>query len=132
MTITKKDKLYSDIDLRFTPQPATKDVSLSYDEQAVIRSIRNLLLTKPFERLFQPTLSSRIDNLLFEPITSLTANLVKDEIIRVISNWEPRATIASLDVTSYPDQNGYQVSLFVYIGNRTQPTAVNLLLKRSR
>lgn len=132
MAITKKQRLYSDIDLRFTPQPATKDVSMSYDEQSVIRSIRNLLLCKPYERLFQPTLASRIDNLLFEPITALTGNLIKDEIVRVISNWEPRATIASLDVTTYPDQNGYQVSLFVYIGNNTEPTAVSLLLKRSR
>jgi phage baseplate assembly protein W len=130
--LTKRQRFYSDIDLRFTPQPATKDVSISYDEQAVIRSIRNLLLTKPYERLFNPTLSSRVDNLLFEPITGLTGNLLKDEIVRVITNWEPRATIASLDVTAYPDQNGYQVSLFVYIGNKTEPTAVNLILKRSR
>lgn len=132
MAITKKQRLYSDLDMKFTTQPATKDVSMSYDEQSVIRSIRNLLLTKPYERLFQPRLSSRIDNLLFEPITALTGNLIKDEIVRVITNWEPRATIASLDVTSYPDQNGYQVSLFVYIGNKTEPTAVSLLLKRSR
>lgn len=130
--LPSKQKLYSDIDIRFTPQPSTKDISMSYDEQSVIRSIRNLLLTKPYERLFQPDLSSRIDNLLFEPISPLTGNLVKDEIIRVVSNWEPRATIASLDVMSYPDQNGYQVSMFVYIGNKTEPTSISLLLKRSR
>jgi len=131
MALTRQ-KLYSDIDLRFIPQPGTKDISLSYDEQAVIRSIKNLLLTKPYERLFQPTLGSEIDNLLFEPITPLTGSLLRDEIIRTIENFEPRATIASIDINSYPDQNGYQVSMFFYIGNRTEPVGINLVLKRTR
>jgi len=124
--------LYSDIDLRFTPQPATKDVSFSYDEQAVIRSIKNILLTKPYERLFQPTLGSEIDALLFEPITQLTASTLQDEIIRTINNFEPRATIASVDVNAYPEQNGYSVAMFFYIGNSTTPTGINLILRRSR
>ena len=127
-----KQHIYSDLDLRFTPQPVTKDVSLSYDEQAVIRSIKNLLLTKPFERLFQPTLGSEIDALLFEPITPLTGNLLKDEIIRTINNYEPRASIASIDIVAYPDQNGYNVSMFFYIGNQTTPTGVNIVLQRTR
>lgn len=127
-----KQHVYSDLDLRFMPQPGTKDVSFSYDDQAVIRSIKNLLLTRPYERLFQPTLGSEIDALLFEPITPLTANLLKDEIIRTINNYEPRASIASLDINAYPDQNGYSVAMFFYIGNNTTPTGVNLVLKRSR
>jgi phage baseplate assembly protein W len=124
--------LYSDLDLRFIPQPGTKDVSLSFDDQAVIRSVRNLLLTKPFERLFQPNVGSQIDALLFEPITALTATMLKDQIVQTIKNYEPRAAIASIDVNAYPDQDGYSVALFFYIGNNSQPTGVNLVLKRSR
>ena len=105
---------------------------MSYNEQAVIRSIKNLLLTKPYERLFQPDLSSQVDNLLFEPITSLTGNLLKNEIIRIIDNWEPRAKIASIDIVAVPEQNGYTVSLMFYVGNLIQPTAINLVLKRTR
>ena len=127
-----KQHIYSDLDLRFMPQPVTKDVSFSYDDQAVIRSIKNLLLTKPYERLFQPTIGSGIDSLLFEPINPLTANLLRDEIVRTINNYEPRATIASIDINAYPDQNGYSVAMFFYIGNQTTPTGVTLVLKRSR
>jgi phage baseplate assembly protein W len=114
------------------PQPGTKDVSFSYDEQAVIRSVKNLLLTKPFERLWQPNLGSQIDNLLFEPITPLTANLIKDEVNRTITNWEPRVQIASIDVVAYPSQNGYNISLFFYVGNNTTPTGIQLILQRAR
>lgn len=129
---TLTSKLYSDLDIRFMPQPGNKDVSLSYNEQAVIRSVKNLLLTKPYEKLWNPTIGSHIDMLLFEPISPLTASLLQDEITRTIENWEPRARIATIDVVSYPDQNGYGVSLFLYIGNQTTPTALQLILKRSR
>lgn len=125
-------KVYSDIDLKFLPQPVSKDASISYDAQAIIRSIKNLLLTKPYERLFQPELGSDIDALLFEPISPLTASLLQDEIIRTITNWEPRAQIATVEVSTYPDQNAYEVSLFFYILNQTEPTGVNLILERSR
>ena len=126
------NKVYKDLDLRFLPQPGKKDISFSYDEQAVSRSIRNLLLTGYFERPFQPLLGSQIDKLLFEPVSPLTASILQDEIIRTINNYEPRATIVDVAVNVYADQNSYNVSLIFYVGNNTSPTAVNLILKRAR
>jgi phage baseplate assembly protein W len=123
---------YSDLDLRFLPQPGTKDVSLSYDEQSVIRSVKNLILTSPFERPFQPLLGSQINKLLFEPINPLTAGLLEDEIVRTINNYEPRASVANISINAYPDQDAYQVSMFFYIGNNTTPTGINIILKRAK
>ena len=125
-------KLYSDLDLTFRKLPVSNDVALSFDEQAVIRSVRNLLLTNFYERLFQPTLGSNIDTLLFEPITVLTAGLIKAEIRNVINNFEPRVTIQDIVVDPSPDRNAFKVTLTFLIGNNTLPTAVNLLLERSR
>ncbi len=125
-------KLYSDLDLTFRKLPVSNDVALSYDEQAVIRSVRNLLLTNFYERLFQPTLGSNIDTLLFEPITVLTAGLIKAEIRNVINNFEPRVVIQDIVVEPSPDKNAFKVTLTFLIGNNTLPTAVNLLLERSR
>jgi len=125
-------KLYTDLDLTFRRLPVSNDVALSFDEQAVIRSVRNLLLTNFYERLFQPTLGSNIDTLLFEPITVLTAGLIKAEIRNVINNFEPRVTIQDIVVDPSPDRNAFKVTLTFLIGNNTLPTAVNLLLERSR
>jgi phage baseplate assembly protein W len=125
-------KLYSDLDLTFRKLPVSNDVALSYDEQAVIRSVRNLLLTNFYERLFQPTLGSNIDTLLFEPITVLTAGLIKAEIRNIINNFEPRVTIQDIVVEPSPDKNAFKVTLSFFIGNNTLPTAFNLLLERSR
>jgi phage baseplate assembly protein W len=124
--------LYSDLDLRFTPTLSTGDVAMRYDTQSVISSIRNLLNTNKYDRLFQPDISSGINALLFEPLSAITATLIENEILRVIKNHEPRATINSLTVSANPDVNGFNVSLSVFIANQTQPTAINLILTRTR
>ena len=124
--------IYSDLDLTFLPNPVTGDVALKYDQQAVIRSIRNLLSTNLSERLFQPELGTTLNSLLFEPLTNLTATLIENEITRMISNYEPRATINTISVSSLPDKNAFAVSISVYIANQTSPTAINLILQRTR
>ena len=124
--------IYSDLDLTFLRQPATGDVAMKYDEQAVIRSIRNLLSTNLYEKPFRPDIGSQLNSLLFENVTPITATLIENEIIRMLNNYEPRATINSLNVSAQPDRNQFNVFLSVYIGNQTTPTAFSILLQRTR
>jgi phage baseplate assembly protein W len=125
-------KIYSDLDLTFRRLPVTNDVALSYDEQAVVRSVRNLLLTGFYERPFQPNLGSNLNKLLFEPADQLTSNLIESEVRNVISNFEPRVTINSINVTITPDENSFNLSMTFFVGNNTRATTVTLLLQRSR
>jgi phage baseplate assembly protein W len=124
--------IYSDIDFTFTKRPVVKDVALSYDQQAVIRSVRNLLSTNHYERPFNPDIGSNINGLLFEPISPLTASALKNEIQTTINNYEPRATLQDIQVSAQPDLNAYNVYLSFYIENATLPTTVTLLLERNR
>lgn len=125
-------RIYSDIDFTFTKKPVTADVALSYDEQAVIRSVRNLLLTNHFERPFNPDLGSNMNALLFELVSPLTASAIENEIEVMIKNYEPRATLKEIVVSPQPDENAYNVSITFYIENATLPTTVTLLLERNR
>jgi phage baseplate assembly protein W len=125
-------KIYSDLDLTFNRLPVTNDIALRYDNQAVIRSVTNLLLTNFYERPFQPNLGSNLHQLLFEPATTLTSNLLASEIKNVIKNYEPRANIDVINITPNPDNNSFSAYISFFIGNNTSPTAVNLLLQRSR
>jgi phage baseplate assembly protein W len=124
--------IYSDIDFTFTKRPVVGDVALSYDQQAVIRSIRNLLLTKHFERPFNPQIGSNLDALLFENVGPITTNLLENEIRTTIQNYEPRATLSEVVVSAQVDQNAYNVTISFYIENATIPTTVTLLLERNR
>ena len=125
-------KIYSDLDLTFNRTPVKNDVALSYDDQAIIRSVRNLLLTNFYERPFQPNLGSNINKLLFEPVNSLTSGNLKEDIRNVITNYEPRVGIDEIVVTPNEDENAYTITLQFYIGNNTSPTTINLVLERSR
>jgi phage baseplate assembly protein W len=130
--MTTLTKIYSDIDFTFTKKPVTGDVALSFDNKAVIRSIRNLLSTKKYERPFDPDLGSNIDALLFENFSPLVASLIEREVTDTINNYEPRALLDSVRVSADPDSNQYSATITFYIENATLPTTVTLLLERNR
>lgn len=125
-------KIYSDIDFTFTKKPVTADVALSYDQQAVIRSIRNLLLTKFYERPFNPGLGSNLETLLFEPMVPTTTAALEKEIAATISNYEPRASVKSVVATPDEYKNAYNVTMTFFLENAATPTTVTVFLERNR
>lgn len=128
-TITNR---FSDLDLKFTMHPVKKDIVISVDDQAVIRSVRNLILTNHYERPFHPEIGSNVRRMLFEPISPLTANFLQREIEDTIRNFEPRVDLQSVVVQIKPDENFYSAIITFFIINRTQPTTLNLVLQRLR
>jgi phage baseplate assembly protein W len=125
-------KIYSDIDYTFTKKPVGGDIALSYDTQAVIRSIRNLILTRKYEVLWNPESGSSIDLLLFENFSPSTATSIENEIRRIIETSEPRVKLRTINVVATPDENAYNVSISFFMENATQATNVTLLLERNR
>lgn len=129
---TTLTKIYSDIDFTFTKKPVTADVALSYDVQAVTRSIRNILLTKHYDKPFNPDFGTNLDALLFENVSPLTSSALENEIRIAIENFEPRARIQSLVVSPMPDKNAYNLTMTFFVENAVQPTTITLLLERNR
>lgn len=125
-------KLYSDIDFTLAKRPVVNDIALSYDSQAIIRSMRNILLTKKYEKLWNPEFGSNVDGLLFENISNMTATALEKEIAVAIRNNEPRVNLKNVVVTPYTDKNAYNVTLTFYIANATQPTSITVFLERNR
>lgn len=125
-------KIYSDIDFTFTKKPVTGDVALSYDVQAVTRSIRNLLLTNHYERPFNPDLGSTVNALLFEPMNSLTSSQLETSIRTTIKNYEPRAILKSVVVSPLEEKNSYAVTITFFLQNATQATTLSVILERNR
>jgi len=125
-------KLYSDIDFTLAKRPVVNDIALSYDSQAIIRSVRNILLTKKFEKPWNPDFGSNVDALLFENISFMAASALEKEITVAITNYEPRINLKNVTVQPYPDRNAYDVTLTFFIANATQPTTVTVFLERNR
>ena len=123
---------YRDLDLSFIPHPVTKDVGVKTAEQAVIQSLRNLIMTSFYERPFHPEIGSGIKKLLFENIDPLTAHQIKKEVELVVKNFEPRVRLTDVVVQSTPDHNRFGVSMSFYIVGQPEPTVTRLFLERVR
>lgn len=128
----RSNRIYSDLNLNFTKNPATKDVARLTDVEAVKRSVRNLILTNRFERPFHPEIGSSIRDLLFEPITPLNAVLLEDRIEEVIVNFEPRVTLNQIIVQDDIDNNRYSVTISFYVNNTPEPVTITEFLQRLR
>ena len=123
---------FKDLDLNFNIHPIRKDISKSIGPMAVVNSIKNLILTNHYERPFQPDIGSNVRRLLFENLDNITSTTIKDEIERTIVNYEPRATVKTINVTADYENNGFKVYLEFFIVNQTAPIIINFLLERIR
>jgi len=123
---------YSDIDTNLTINPISEDVGRITNENAIRRSIRNLILTDYYERPFKPDIGSNIRKLLFELITPITIELLQKGISDVINNYEPRANLIDVICTPYEDSNAIDVTIVFSIINREDPITMQLSLDRIR
>jgi len=122
---------FSDIDINMTLHPQNGDLTLKYDINAVKRSIKNLLLTNPYDRPFRPGLGIDLSSMLFELSTSVTDRVVLEaDIITMINNHETRARVR--EVITHIHGNSLDVTLYLTIANDPRPQELNILLQRVR
>ena len=131
-TSTVQDQIYSDFLTDMVPHPVSKDVLRFVTEHAVIRSIKNLILTDQGERLYQPGIGSNIKRMLFEPMIESTAEIISQYIQEAIEVYEPRAKVLEISVLPDYNNNLYSVTLTFMIINKEDPITVNITLDRVR
>ena len=129
---TRSNNLYSDLNLNFNKNPATKDIAKLKDVEAVKRSVRNLILTNRFERPFHPDIGSDIRALLFENMTPTIQTLLTDRIKDVLDTYEPRAVLNDVIVSGDMDLNQYGVTIKFYVREVPGIQIVTEFLQRLR
>lgn len=130
-TVSRKAD-YSDLDLDFITHPTTGDVVKKTGDDAIKRSVRNLIMSNFYEKPFRHGIGSNALKLLFSPVNNITANMLKDAIREVINNYERRITLTELNVDFDFDNNGYNVTLQYIILNRPEPLVTTIFLERIR
>lgn len=123
---------YTDIDLNFTKHPITKDIVKLEDEQAIIKSLENLVQFNFYELPFQPDVGGNVRSLLFENIDPLTSSILRKEIWDVITNFENRVTLDDINITPDFDEHGYNITITFYINNNPLPITIDFFLERLR
>ena len=131
--IDRNVRQYSDLDLFFAKKATSKDISKVTDIQAVKRSIRNLVLTNHYEKPFHPEIGSGVRDILFEPMTPLTAHILTRKIEDVIENFEPRARLVGVAAMPNLDRNEYECTVTFYVVNTpTELVDLTVFLERLR
>jgi len=126
-------RAFKDINLSFKRHPVTNDVVTIRDEDAIKRSVRNIIFTILGEKPFEPEFGSIINEALFELNTDLNEIRISDEIKNSLENYEPRISGISVSVSVYPDSNEMNCTVqYDITGLPVPPQEVNVLLFPAR
>jgi phage baseplate assembly protein W len=120
MSITSQElgkisRSFKDISLNFSRNPVTKDLVILKNEEAIKQSVKNLVLTRLGERLFNPLIGTDTTSYLFELTTTFSANSLIEEIENVLNIYEPRITLNNITVNVEDDSNEFEVIIEYFI-----------------
>ena len=143
-TSTKQSRKFKDIDLDFGRNIVTNDVNTIEDVIAIKRSVKNLVQTNFYERLFHPELGCGVRQLLFENYSPLTSIYLRRKLEEVLVNYEPRISLTSIiinddsedllnpQIIDDVDKNQLRVDIHFYVVGVPGPQTVNIQLQRLR
>ena len=133
MPVERVSQGFKDISMTFQSNPLNDDLIAIKNENAIARSLRNIVYTLPGEKFFNQSFGSRITESLFENIDSITATVIVDEIRESINIYEPRVKL--IDVKAFPDyeNNGFDVIItYDVIGAEIPRQELQFVLQSSR
>ena len=124
---------FKDISMSFQVNPLNSDLIGLKNENAIARSVRNIVFTLPGEKFFDENFGSKISASLFENIDDISAGLIVDEIRQSIDRYEPRVELINVEAFPDFDNNSFDV-LIVYniIGADVAPQELQFALQSTR
>ena len=126
-------KAFRDINLSFKRHPVTNDLVSIRDEDAIKRSVKNIIFTILGEKPFEPSFGSVINDALFDLDTNLNEIRIQDEITSSLKEYEPRISNIIVTVTVAPDTNEMNCTVqYDIVGLSTPPQEVDVLLFPAR
>ena len=133
MPLERVSQGFKDISASFQTNPLNDDLIAIKNETAIARSIRNIVFTLPGEKFFDEDFGSDVSRLLFENMTDLTANTLKNQISESISNFEPRVRLIRVTTNPNFDNNEYNVTIqYQIIGIDVPAQQLDFVLQPTR
>ena len=128
----RSNRIYKDLNMSFTKNPATKDFARLFDIQAIKRSVKNIILTNKYERPFNPDFGCNLRGFLFENLTEPMVVIIKDRVAMAIEKYEPRVSVEDVIVKNSSDPNGINIQVSFLINGVEAPVTVSTFLQRVR
>ena len=133
MPVQNVSKSFKDVSLSFLRHPVINDIAVLKNEDAIKKSVVNLVRTKIGERFFNSLLGSNVEGYLFELANSDLVDPIQEEITILINNFEPRVNLRSVNVELLLDDNELNISIVYDIVGLPVPTqAISFILQPTR
>jgi len=120
-----------DIDLNFSPHPLTGDLAVKKDRSAIDQSLKNLILTNFYERGFNVEVGSNLQDSLFDNYDALKQQTIKNNIVRVIKNFEPQVEVVDV-IANMEEPNELTVEIYFTYSNDPEVRTVVIPIRRLR
>ena len=106
-----------------------QDLKLSYDENAIYNSIKNIFNTKKGQKILDNTFGLDLEQYLFDNISKENGDLIGNTIYEELALYEPRIVCDSVNIVARPEQNEYKISISITIPslNNKKGTASGVL-----
>lgn len=127
-----KDRIFSDLDLKFQAHPVNKKINVLVNENAIKRAVRNLILTNKYERFYNPLFGGDIRSYLFENFTPSLRAEMSQRIEDTIKSFEPRARLLEVRVLPLEDRNFLDVTIVFQPQNSLRPVTLTITVERVR
>ena len=133
MPLERISQGFKDISMSFQTNPLTSDLIAMKNENAIARSVKNIVFTNPGEKFFNPRFGSRITESLFENADELTSIEISTQIEESINRYEPRVKLRSVDANANIDGNSFDVVItYDIIGADIPPQQLEFVLQPTR
>lgn len=119
--VTRISRSFKDISLSFNMHPVTKDILVLKNEDAIKKSIRNIVQTIPGEKFFNPYFGSKVSSSIFEFVDYGSASTLETQIQNAIVNYEPRVENIKVEVVPKFDSNAFEISIYFDIVGQDIP-----------
>lgn len=129
--IGSRRKEYKDIDLSFTAKP-NGEIFVKKEAAAVKQAVKNLILTDYFEKPFEPFYGGNIRALLFELADDEVEEETRENIIRAINAYEPRAIVREVSVSYQEERNSISIYIEFQVINTEEVVTFTTSLSRLR
>ena len=124
---------FKDISMSFQSNPLNADLIGLKNENAIARSVRNIVFTLPGEKFFDPEFGSPVSASLFENVDEVTAVTIREDIEFSINQYEPRVNLINVQVLPNYDNNEFNVLItYEILGADVPPQELEFVLLPSR
>lgn len=131
--LIKVSRSFKDISLSFSRNPITSDLIILKNEDAIKKSVMNLIKTNIGDRFFNSLIGTGVQSSLFELSDRDSVVFLEEQIRTLLNNYEPRINLRDVILDLPEDTNELYIQIqYDIIGLPRPAQTIEFILQPTR